>query len=78
MPETKPNGSGLSTAHLALREAQRSIDNAVQSIFELAYSLESLREAIARAKIESYRLQLFRPHLQGSSTLPSGKESVSS
>jgi hypothetical protein len=78
MHETEPNGNGPSTALVALREAQRSIDNAVQSIFELAYSLESLREAIARAKIESYRLHLTQPHLRGSSTLPSGEEFVSS
>lgn len=60
MPGTQPNGSEASTEQLALRAAQRSMDNAVQSIFELAYSLESLREAIARAKREYAELQ-FRP-----------------
>ena len=53
MPE-EHNGSQPSTEQVALRDAQRSIDNAVHSIFELAYSLESLREAIARAKMEFY------------------------
>jgi len=58
MPE-EHNGGEPSTEQLALRDAQRSIDNAVHSIFELAYSLESLREAIARAKTEFYgELQL--------------------
>jgi hypothetical protein len=54
MPQTEPNGKELSTDQLALRNAQRAVDNALLCICELAHSIESLREAIAGAKTESY------------------------
>jgi len=74
MPEREPNGSRPSTEQLALRDAQRSMDNAVHSIFELAHRLESLREAIARAKTEALsELQLSQLFVLGSSR-PLGTE----
>ena len=36
----------------ALAEAQRAMDNAIRTMFELAYRLEFLREAIERANTE--------------------------
>ena len=74
MPETEPNGRGPNTEQRALRDAQRSIDNAVHSIFELAQRLESLREAIVRANMESFaELQLCQLYVLGSSR-PLGTE----
>ena len=39
-------------AEAALSEAQRAIDNAIRTIFELATRLELLGEALERAKAE--------------------------
>jgi hypothetical protein len=46
MNVTIHNRSATMAAQIALAEAQRACDNAVRSIFELAQSLEFLREAI--------------------------------
>jgi hypothetical protein len=46
MSESIQKRSATTAAQLALAEAQRACDNAVRSIFELATSLEFLREAI--------------------------------
>ena len=39
----------------ALAETQRAVDNAIRTMFELAYRLEFLREAIERANTEPPR-----------------------
>ena len=42
-------------AEAALSDAQRAMDNAVRTMFELAFRLEFLREAIERANTETCR-----------------------
>ena len=42
-------------AEAALGDAQRAMDNAVRTMFELAFRLEFLREAIERANTETCR-----------------------
>jgi hypothetical protein len=51
LPETSDR-SRNSAEQLALAEAWRAVDNAVRSIFELAHSLERLRDAIRRVEAE--------------------------
>ena len=48
------NRSVTMAAQVALADAERARDNAVRSIFELARSLEFLREAITRANGEMH------------------------
>jgi hypothetical protein len=47
-PDGIVNGASSAPAESALRDLQRSTDNAVMSIFELARSLEFLNEAIGQ------------------------------
>jgi hypothetical protein len=49
------NRSATMAAQVALADAQRACDNAVRSIFELAQSLELLREAITQSNSEMHR-----------------------
>lgn len=51
VPETQAP-SRNSAEQLALADAWRAVDNAVRSIFELAHSLERLRDAIRRVEAE--------------------------
>ena len=40
---------------VTIQDARRAMDHAVMAIFELAFSLESLSDAISRFKAETYR-----------------------
>jgi transposase len=41
--------------NVTIQDARRAMDHAVMAIFELAFSLESLSDAISRFKAETYR-----------------------
>jgi len=49
------NGAQPTAAELAIRDARHALDHAVMAIFELAFSLESLGEAIGRFNAETGR-----------------------
>ena len=51
-PAETQDRSRNSAEQLALADAWRAVDNAVRSIFELAHSLERLRDAIRRVEAE--------------------------
>ena len=44
-----------SPEEIAVQDARHAADHAVMAIFELAFSLESLSDAISRFKAETYR-----------------------
>jgi hypothetical protein len=49
------NGREPTPEQRALQDARRAADHAVMAIFELAFSLESLSEVIARFEAETSR-----------------------
>ena len=49
------SGIAPSPEEIAVQDARHAADHAVMAIFELAFSLESLSDAISRFKAETYR-----------------------